>query len=184
MGTWTDSFLTEFHKARASLPNYSSTSISLLNKYSPEQNCDNNDVHFIYVDAAYRDSDLFYATAFAIFDSGANLKATGHHKINPPGFVLAAELQAICDGLSFFKGNLTGPVRILSDAFDAIHAIHSGEIYREVEESVLEDTKVIIKDSLVKGVWYCRRNLNRVAHHVTTLADKSSHPRADRKSVV
>lgn len=121
---------------------------------------------------------MSYATTFAIFDPGGNLWAVGFRKIQPPGSIMAAELQAMQDGLLFGKHHRPGPFRILSDSLEAIHAVLSEIQYERVEELLIKDIKSHINDSAVKEVWYCQRKFNVAAHKLAKLATSSPHPQA------
>lgn len=55
---------------------------------------------------------------------------------------MAAELQAIYDGLDYGKRNLNGSMKILSDSIDAIHAIRNDLNYKGVEELLIKRLKV------------------------------------------
>lgn len=116
------------------------------------QERDDPQIHSVFVDAALCDDSLVYATGFAIFNPRRNLTATGCRKIQPPGTILAAELQAIADGITYGLCNFPGPLRILSDSLEAVHAIHSGAIYKGPEEMQVQGVKKLLADSSVKGV--------------------------------
>lgn len=81
-GNWADNFLKEYRSAQHKICN---TSHSLIDRYSkpranlPEQG------FTIYVDAAFNDETLSYATGYAIFYPGGVLVAVGCRRISPMG---------------------------------------------------------------------------------------------------
>lgn len=64
--------------------------------------------------------------------------AISFSKIGPTGFVMAAELRAIKDGINFWDQHHSGPLRVHSDSLEAIHAIYSDSTYRGVEEKMVK----------------------------------------------
>lgn len=117
----------------------------------------------IYVDAAYCDTRFKYAIGFAICDPGGKLLAAGHRSIQPPGSVMAAELQAISDGINYGLKTLNGTSKILSDSVEAISVVKRNHRYKGVEELIIKRVKAQSMDPLVKGIWYCTRKDNKVA---------------------
>lgn len=65
---------------------------SLVTRYTQVQDGNINAPYTIYVDAAYNDGKLDFATAFAIFDPGRRIWAAGFRQIQAPGTVMATEL--------------------------------------------------------------------------------------------
>lgn len=78
--------------------------------------------------------------------------AIGYRKIEPPDTVMAAEMQAITDGIEYEKGHFYGPLRVLSDSLEAMHSIHNDSMYKGVEELHIQAVKKLISDYSVKGV--------------------------------
>lgn len=144
MGQWTDRFLYDFEKAQK---HSSPSGGSLVARYSPIQDCATDTLFSIFVDAAFSDATLTYATAFAIFDTRENIWAAGYHQIQPPGAIMAAELQAIADEISYGKRSVPGRFNILSDSVEAIHSVLSNAPYKGIEELLISDIKNHINDS-------------------------------------
>lgn len=150
---------------------------SLVFKYSiSEVELGNHDYN-IFVDAAFCDRSHSYATAFAVFDPDGQLKAVGFRKIRPTGSIMAAELQALHDGLIFGDRNFSGTKRIFFDSLEAIHLVYSKAKYIGVEELLIRNINTLISGSLVKRVWYCKRTNNTLAHNLAKNALISPHPR-------
>lgn len=91
---------------------------------------------------------------------------------------MAAELQAIQDGLRFWELHRPGPIRILSDSIDDIHSIRNMKNFKGVEEDLINTLDMQLKDPLVEGVWYCQCKENVLAHTLAKRATKSPHPQA------
>lgn len=137
LGHWTDNFLYEYRKAQRRIQ---SKGQSLVDRYSPTQVGESNDLSSIYVDAAFSNITCVYFTAFAIYDpGGGGLLAAGYRKIKLPGFVMEAELHATHDGFLFAKRNIVGPLRVFSDSIQAINSIQSDKHYKGVEEAIIKD---------------------------------------------
>lgn len=110
----------------------------------------------LFVDAAYNDSTMSYALGFAIFNPGGKLWGDGYHKILPPCSIMAAELRAIKDGISFWKQHQLGSIKVFSDSIDAIHSLLEDAPFKGVEEFLIEETKTLTNDNSVKDIWYCQ----------------------------
>lgn len=147
-----------------------------MDKYTPPKESHGTQVYSIYVDASYCDNSFKYATTFAVFDPGGKLIAAGYMSILPPGSVMAAELQAIRDGINFWKNNLNGHLKIMSDSIESIHAIRINSIYKGVEKELIKELRTRILDPSVKDVWYCGRKNNTTAHNLAKIASRSPHP--------
>lgn len=96
-----------------------------MEKYFPPHATNNNQDTSIFVDATFCDESKSYATYFVIFDPGGLQIAAGFRKIKPPGTVLAAELQAIYDGIIYGEKYFSGNLRVSSDSVEAIHSVSS-----------------------------------------------------------
>lgn len=119
-----------------------------------------------------------YATGFAIFDPGGKLWAAGHRNISPPSTVLAAEITVIIDGITFWKGQTLGSARILSDSTETVNAIRTNSPFLGIEEDLISQAKLLATNTSVKGVWYCPRANNTVAHNLAKDATTSPLPQA------
>lgn len=108
-GLWTDNNLHEFRNTRK-ISNIEG--MSLLKKYSLDQGSTTSRALSIFVDAAFCDQSLSYATGLDIFNPEGVMVAVGHRSIQPPGSIMAAELQAIHHGVQFGISNTEGPWRI------------------------------------------------------------------------
>lgn len=74
---------------------------------------------------AFKEKNMKFRVGFAIFDPSGQIMAAGCHKINPPGLVLAAELNAILNGISFWKGLQMNTIRVFSDFMDVFLALRN-----------------------------------------------------------
>lgn len=75
MGRWTNNLLHEFRKANQKTL---ATGPSMVERLSLPRDGSGNHHISIFVDAAYCDTALKYATGFTIFDPGGKLIAMGH----------------------------------------------------------------------------------------------------------
>lgn len=131
---WAEAHLDSFRKAQVKLPPRSS---SLLKTYSPDQSQDRKNCFFVFIDAAYNSLSHVYATNFAIYDPRGNICVVGYHRIPPWGTVMAAELQTIHDGISYWKDHRPSPLKVFSDSTDAIHSIRSDHTYKGIEDDLI-----------------------------------------------
>lgn len=106
----------------------------LVDRYKPPGETNNIQEYTICVDATFYDDTHSYATGFVIYDPSDSLRGVGFRKINPPGSVLAADVQAIYNGMSYGNEHFRGRKRILSDSLKAIHSIHNKDKYKGTEE--------------------------------------------------
>lgn len=88
------------------------------------------------------------------------------------------ELIAIEAGFEFWKDKGNGNIRIFSDSLEAIHVLRSDQDHYGIEEDCILRTKELLNNPLVKGIYYCPRANNVMAHIAARETSKSPHPRA------
>lgn len=172
---WTDAYLDQFHNETSKL----SQRLSIPSKISrPPPNHMNYAYWSLNVDAAYNEPTLTFAIGFYIKDQDGKPRAAGCHRIPPPGSVMAAEITALVEGLSFYLDRFQEPIKIFSDCIDAIQALTSDSIYKGYEETLINRARKLTLHTSMKGVWYCPRSDNTAAHNLAQLATKSPLPHA------
>lgn len=131
----------------------------------------------IKVDASYDEDRGWFSVGAAVFNRDRKIIAAMCRIIQPPGSVIGAELKAICEGLSWYKGLWNDDVYVLSDSMDALYAAGSSEEFYGPAGSFLADIKEL-SDASVKGLCYISRKYNLLAHNLARFAHSSSVPQA------
>lgn len=173
MGQWTVNYLYDFQKAQLHNPTRGG---SFVARYIQDHKRSNIMAYTINVDAAYNKTKMEFATAYAIFDPGGKIWAAGFRQIQAPESVMAAELRAIADGISFGKRNVPGKFKVFSDSVEAVHSVYTTIPYKGIEEQTISEIKNNIRDSQVTGIWYCQRNMNYMSHNLAKMSTKSPQP--------
>lgn len=127
----------------------------------------------MFVDAAFKEDILEFDTGYAIFYPSGSLMAAGGKSLNPLGLVLTAELEAIKLGMKYFFDNSITEFHIFSDSLDVVHAIRSRAEYLGIEEHIIDDLRIMIGNTSVKGICYTLCSNNKVAHKMAKFASKS-----------
>lgn len=130
LANWCLSLLDNFQSARE-LVNHNSGSPSSV-FHLMDQSRDNPFVA-VYVDATFKEENLEFGTRYAIYDPCKIIMAAGGQYLNPPGSVLAAELEAIKQGLNYCLENNIAGFHIFLNSHDVVHAIRSTSDFLGIE---------------------------------------------------